>query len=254
MDSDTKQPPRSPETPNALNALKDSNNNPLFPNSPLSIPKSAPGAGTALPPYFYSLDVHTHLDVAGCRAIVNLEPGDGFGTSSLYSMGVHPWKAAEPDVDSRLALMEQNLNLYAYNSLQPPCTVGADVCHPGCSPVIVAVGECGLDLRKGPDLQLQLPVFKRQLEMAEKYRLPVILHAVGANHILLNLKKHLRPQVPWIFHGFRGNPAQARQLLDAGIHLSLGRRFNPSTIALPTVRFLRESDNMPGTLATDTQP
>ena len=48
---------------------------------------------------------------------------------------------------------------------------------------------------------------------------------------------------PWIVHGFRGGPALARQLLDAGFDLSFGLRYNKESFDItPTERRYRETD------------
>ena len=49
--------------------------------------------------------------------------------------------------------------------------------------------------------------------------------------------------MPWIFHGFRGKPAAAEQLLKSGVLLSFGEKFNPSTvISVPDDKLLVETD------------
>ena len=76
-------------------------------------------------------------------------------------------------------------------------------------PRITAIGECGLDRLRGAEMSAQTELFP----------------------------------VPWIVHGFRGAPALARQLLDAGMHLSLGEHFRPDTAAIiPADRLHVETD------------
>ena len=70
-------------------------------------------------------------------------------------------------------------------------------------------------------MELQLAVFKEQVKLSEKLGLPLIIHCVKAMEELLGVKES-RPQITLIWHGFRGKPEQAVQLLKKGFYLSLG--------------------------------
>ena len=110
-------------------------------------------------------------------------------------------------------------------------------------PQVVMLGECGLDRLQGGAEELQIEIFEAQIALAEHFRLPVTLHVVRAWDALLRLHNSLRPSTQWTVHGFRGKPALARQLLDAGIDLSFGAQYNPESYSLtPPERRHRESD------------
>ncbi len=175
-------------------------------------------------------DFHTHrLDAPAGEAIICLpaevlrrpdafEPREG----ALYAAGVHPW-ATEDEADARVQL--QGLpRLLAH-------------------PQVVMLGECGLDRLRGGAEAFQIEIFEAQIALAEQARLPVTLHVVRAWDALLRLHRSLRPTTQWTVHGFRGKPALARQLLDAGIDLSFGERYDPESFLLtPPERRHRESD------------
>ena len=58
--------------------------------------------------------------------------------------------------------------------------------------------------------------------------------------------RNLRPDVPWVVHGFRGKPQEAEALLKRGIGLSLGPRFNVATAAMiPDGSLFIETDDDP---------
>ena len=143
-------------------------------------------------------DIHTHKPSEGSVMSVEYDPKRMSLPAQAFTLGVHPWNARE-DID-----WEEFENL-----LSNPLTVG--------------IGEAGLDKLKGPEMNIQEEVFLRQLQLAEKHQLPVIIHSVRSNHRILELKKKLNPTVPWIIHGFRGNVIEAKQLVSHGIHLSLGK-------------------------------
>ena len=151
-------------------------------------------------PIFDYPDIHSHIEGEGRVLSVDFTAiPSGFVPSGPFTLGIHPWHA-DSDIDWNK--FEEMLRL----------------------PAIVGIGEAGLDSIKGPSMDIQLPVFEKQIELADKYNLPLVIHSVRNNHVILKLKKELKPHVPWIIHGFRGNTEAARQLIDAGIHLSLGKR------------------------------
>ncbi len=94
---------------------------------------------------------------------------------------------------------------------------------------ITAIGECGLDRLRGADIKRQEQLFARHILLSEQLRKPMIIHCVRAFDRLLHMHREYRPRQLWIVHGFRGKPQLASQLIDNGIAISLGERFNPQT-------------------------
>ena len=149
-------------------------------------------------------DIHSHtpgegrvlsVDVTDPADVARLMPGQ------YFTVGVHPWNSDKP------------IDWVSFGELLK-------------SPFCVGMGECGIDRRRGPSIEIQESVFRRQLDMARSLGVPVVLHVVGAIDRVLALRKEYGRDIPWIFHGFRGKPATAKQLVDAGIHVSLGKNFN----------------------------
>lgn len=175
-----------------------------------------------LPQFFYEVDVHTHIPAAG--AIVNVTPfgsGNPFMSGcEYYSIGIHPWladRATEADV-ARLRELAADGR-------------------------VVAIGEAGLDARRGPELAVQMPVFRMQAELAMQLDKPLIVHAVATFQQVIALHRELGAAVPWIVHGFRGKPQLATELVRHGFYLSLGARYNPAVpTVVPADRLLRETD------------
>ena len=182
-------------------------------------------------PFF---DFHTHrLDTPPGRGIVSLpqpivrrpqlwQPQHG----AFYAAGIHPWWTADEDfvLDDYLDALSHLLAL----------------------PEVVQVGECGLDRLRGADLDTQCAVFAAQVALAEQHHRPMTLHVVRAFDVILALRKRLHPRQRWTIHGFRGKPALARQLLDAGFDLSFGLHHNPDSLAItPPDRRHFETDALP---------
>jgi TatD DNase family protein len=117
-----------------------------------------------------------------------------------FSLGLHPWFIDRLDVAAALALIDaqaENLRL-------------------------LAIGECGLDKSIATPLDRQIKVFLSQLEIAERWKKPVMIHCVRAFNELLLIKQQLQPVMPWIIHGFNKNLNVAQQCLAQGCYLSFG--------------------------------
>lgn len=169
------------------------------------------------------LDIHTHhpAQAAGGRAILSLDLTrplpDTLPPDILCSLSIHPWTL------DHLPISRLFDNLHQW------------ICHPQ----VIAIGEAGLDKLQGAPLALQTEIFRQVVAVSEKAGLPLILHNVRATGELTSLRKALRPDCPWIMHGFRGNPQQARELTERhGFHLSFGERFNDATIEAVDAKYL----------------
>jgi len=116
----------------------------------------------------------------------------------LYTYGIHPWFLNEDNQKQFISSVENVATL----------------------PGIIAIGEAGFDKLKGPSIELQRTVFEKQVVISEKLKLPVVIHCVRAWDELLSVQKKLKPKMPWLVHGFRGNVELALQLLSKGMYLS----------------------------------
>lgn len=169
-------------------------------------------------------DIHTHdaSRAAAGSAVVSIEPGDAMADGGTYSVGIHPWHADSADAAT----------IAAFDAMAADSRV-------------VAVGECGFDRLCNVPLDAQHRVFEHQARLAAQLGKPVIIHCVRAFDLLLGEAAKLRPQPGmWIVHGFRGKPDTARQLVRAGIAISLGRKFNPAVVDAVDPRWIyHETDD-----------
>lgn len=116
---------------------------------------------------------------------------------------------------------------------------------------LVGIGETGLDFAVDePERKIQQVWLGKQLALAEKIRLPVVLHCVKAyNEMILILGKYELPGV--IFHGFIGSVQLMTDLTARGYYLSFGSRTfrSPKTVeALRDIgadRLFLETDDDP---------
>ena len=114
-----------------------------------------------------------------------------------------------------------------------------------------AVGEIGLDMYlPNSDLDAQLAFFLPQLELAQRYGLPVILHVRKAHDQVLKALRVQRLSRGGIVHAFSASEQQARQYLDLGFKLGMGgtitypraQKIRRLVVDLPLDAFVLETD------------
>lgn len=178
------------------------------------------------------IDIHTHGAVAapGIFSVETLMAHEKRVPENFqgicFTVGIHPWHLNETNhknqIDNVLMIITD--------------------------PLVIAVGEAGFDRLKGPSADLQRIVFEEQVKIAEKYRKPVVIHCVKAWDELFQAHKKLKPEMPWLVHGFRGKPDLALQLISKGIYLSFWFDFviRPEAVpllkAVPANRIFLETD------------
>ena len=87
-------------------------------------------------------------------------------------------------------------------------------------PKIVAIGEIGLDYHYTKDnKEKQIILFERQLKIAEKYHIPVIIHSREATEDTINcLKKY---NITGVIHSFSGSLETAKIYIKMGFILGI---------------------------------
>lgn len=161
-------------------------------------------------------DLHTHNSSFQPDAIVNCDLDADFSLYPRFSVGIHPWKV---DADWKK-------NMYRLKMALTNIESG------GMTDNLAAIGEIGLDKVKGGDIRMQMGCLEEQLQLAETMQKPVILHCVKAMDEMLGVLKKYDNLKHVIFHGFRGKPLQAEQLMSKGYYLSFGIRFNEESLRL----------------------
>lgn len=176
-------------------------------------------------------DIHTHKikpnterEGYEVQTILNSSPAEFSSQKESsgnlwFSCGIHPWYAA--DSSKELEYLTEIVR----------------------DDRVVAVGEAGLDKLRGPDIQIQTEVFKAQIRLAEFVQKPLIIHCVKAWDELIALHKEFKSDIPWIIHGYRGNPEQTKQLVKLGFKFSIGEKFNPASLVhIPHESIFCETD------------
>jgi len=87
----------------------------------------------------------------------------------------------------------------------------------------VAVGECGLDgpSAAGAPMERQLRVLDAHARLAQKHRLPLLIHCQKAHPVLEEwLARTSLPEAGVILHSYSGGPARVAGYVGRGCHLS----------------------------------
>ena len=87
---------------------------------------------------------------------------------------------------------------------------------------VVGIGEIGLDYHYGNDNKnKQIALFKKQMEIADKYKLPVVIHSRDAVEDTINILKEY-PNVKGDMHCFSGSLEVAHIYISIGYKLGIG--------------------------------
>lgn len=119
-------------------------------------------------------------------------------------------------------------------------------------PKVVAIGEIGLDYYwDEPDREVQKYWFVRQLELAEKKGLPVVIHSRDAARDTLDIiKEQNAGRTGGVIHCFSYGPELAKEYLNLGFYLGIGgvitfknaRKLKEVVEYMPMDRLVLETD------------
>ncbi len=149
------------------------------------------------------------------------------------SVGIHPW-----ELSNKLDLIAIKERI---NKLKEKA-----------SPLVMAIGECGLDRRKKGLFLIedQIKVLIWHLEWALLIKKPIIIHCVHAHSDLLEILKAKKYKGKILLHDFSGNILEAQAFLAYDCYFSFGHRLfhnNSKTSEvfkqLPTDKIFLETDD-----------
>ncbi len=153
------------------------------------------------------IDTHAHLEDTLCdvderlnKIILaaanvtdsknNLILGEKYPEKLLISVGIHPMESQDSPLKLK-KIVDENYKK------------------------IVAIGECGLEFMSDYDEKRQIAIFKKQIELAQKYKLPLIIHARKAvDEVIEILKKY--DNLSGVFHCYAGGNKRIKKVIDLG--------------------------------------
>ena len=140
-----------------------------------------------------------NIDSSSKNAMHSLETK--FPDNCFAMMGLHPTSVKE-NWKKELEAVEQNLSERKY----------------------AGVGEIGIDLYWDKTfVKEQEKVFRRQIELANHYKLPVSIHSRESFEEIYSILLETKKEQPCgVFHCFTGDTDQANRAIDLGFYLGIG--------------------------------
>lgn len=180
------------------------------------------------------IDIHSHNPEQrpGIFRIQNVFTSDfpEFPADRPVSIGLHPWHINDESVAMLDEVMQQIQRL----------------------PNLLAIGESGLDGVIKIPMNLQIEIFRKQIEISRELKKPLIIHCVKGYHELFKLKMFYPGTPSWIVHGFNASPEIASECIKLGIYISLSQRLfrNPDkagkiVASVPLSMIFAETDDDP---------
>ena len=176
-------------------------------------------------------DTHSHYDDA---KFDRLDGGDRIATiKAVFDSGIVGHIAGmsvnAETAKTQLAYSERFNNYYVACGIHPENIDVNDDPDEAISiierlldhPKVVAVGEIGLDYYwdENPPRDIQKIYFEKQLALAQKNKLPVVIHDREAHGDCFDIIRRF-PDITAVFHCYSGSPEMARQLADMGHYIS----------------------------------
>lgn len=120
----------------------------------------------------------------------------------FYTVGIHPSSRAE---ETHLKILSD----FTESSMQAPS-----------SKLLLGIGECGLDYyRMHQPREMQIRSFEYQIDVAQQYKLPLIIHLREAMDEGLQILKN-KNAGSGIMHCFAGDSKAAKKVTDMGFMIS----------------------------------
>jgi TatD DNase family protein len=187
------------------------------------------------------VDSHCHLDdqrfADDLEAV--LDRAAAAGVTRILTIGTGD---GPPEIDRAVRLADRYPQVFASVGVHPhdaakvtPKTYD-DLRALASHPKVIAFGEIGLDYHYDfSPRETQCEVFIEQLKIAQAVNLPITIHTREAWDDTMSILRENQAGIG-VMHCFTGDPAQAREALALGFHLSYG-----GVLTFKTAESVRES-------------
>lgn len=200
-------------------------------------------------------DTHAHLNAEqfeeDLKDVIERAKQEGVGNMVIVGFD-------RPTITKAMELVEKYEFMYASVGWHPVDAIDmtnddlAWIEELASHPKVVALGEMGLDYYwdKSPK-EIQKEVFRKQIRLAKKVKLPIIIHNREATADIVNiLREEGASEVGGIMHCFSGSVEVAEECIQMNFHISLGgpvtfknaRKPKEVAEAIPLEKLLIETD------------
>lgn len=200
-------------------------------------------------------DTHVHLNAEQYKEdlVEVIERAQSEGVANMVVVGFD-----RPTIEKAIALVEKYDFLYAAVGWHPVDAIDmteADlewIEELAAHPKVVALGEMGLDYYwdKSPK-EIQKEVFRKQIALAKRVKLPIIIHNREATQDIVNiLKEEGAKEVGGVMHCFSGSEEIAKECIEMNFYISFGgpvtfknaKKVKEVAAEIPLDRLLIETD------------
>jgi TatD DNase family protein len=200
-------------------------------------------------------DTHAHLNAEQFNEDLNevMQRALEAGVSQIVVVGFD-----RPTITRAMELVEEHEFIYAAVGWHPVDAIDMTeedliwIEELAAHPKVVAIGEMGLDYHwdKSPK-DVQKEVFRKQIRLAKKVKLPIVIHNREATADIIDiLKEEHAEEVGGIMHCFSGSAETAKECINMNFYISLGgpvtfkNARKPKEVAeeIPLDRLLIETD------------
>ncbi|HZG72818.1 MAG TPA: TatD family hydrolase [Chondromyces sp.] len=200
-------------------------------------------------------DTHVHLNADQFEDDLDqvIERAKEAGVDQMVVVGFD-----RPTIKKAMELVEQHDFLYASVGWHPVDAIDMTeedlqwIEELSNHPKVVALGEMGLDYHwdKSPK-EIQKEVFRKQIRLAKKVKLPIIIHNREATQDIVEiLKEEEAKEIGGIMHCFSGSAETAKECIDMNFYISLGgpvtfknaKKPKEVAAAVPLEKLLIETD------------
>lgn len=171
------------------------------------------------------IDSHAHLEMREFDADRDdaVRRAKEAGVDAVVTVGTNL-----EDCRKALAIAARHETVYAALGVHPHDVKGIDertyddIRQLVKQPKVVAYGEIGLDFfRNRSPREIQIRCFGEQLELADEFDLPVIIHDRDAHAETLRMLGGWKGQKRGIVHCFSGDVPMAKKCIDLGFYISI---------------------------------
>lgn len=170
------------------------------------------------------IDIHAHFDMLEDPPEVVLQKAKAVGVGKIITIGTEPSDFQFVlDVSAKYYPdLYCTLGVHPHHGTVWTEEVGAFIEKHLSEKTVVAVGEIGLDYHYNQSPRdEQLLAFRKQMELAEKYQMPVQIHTRDADDDTATVLKEFKGRVTGVIHCFTSSEALARTALDCGFNISM---------------------------------
>jgi TatD DNase family protein len=170
------------------------------------------------------IDVHTHIDMLEVDPQIVLKAAREAGVEHMITIGTHhaDHKKIVEMVEALRPQVYGTLGIHPHEAKDFNDEAEAFMRAHLTDDRIVAVGEIGLDyFYEHSDREIQKKVFRKQMDLAAEFKLPVEIHSRDAEDDTIDILNEYKGRVKGLMHCFTGTQKLADAALAVGYNISI---------------------------------